>query len=101
MSVREKLKSFKFKTKSTNPTDYIGRTVIIDGKPVMIETIVGNKEKPTFFDINGGLSIGVLRFFCQMNGDRSISEEQFKKHEEMECWVEEKKTKNIAVQDKH
>lgn len=71
---------------------FIGRKVNIDGKTVKIETICGNKITPQFFEINGQYLIGMLRFFAQMNGDKSISEKEFQEFESMEHWVEPKKT---------
>lgn len=78
-----------FKTKA--PPDlrkYIGRNVKIDGKNVIIVSIVGNMIKPAFLEINGEHLIGMLRFFAQMNNDKSITEEEFQAFEEMDMEAE-------------
>ena len=77
----------RFKLKTAAAPDlkkYIGRTLVVEGKKVIIETVVGNFTTPTFLEINGTYLIGMLRFFAQMNHDHSITEEQFKAFEEME-----------------
>jgi hypothetical protein len=67
---------------------FIGRTVLIDGNPVVIKKIVGNIEKPQFFEINDEHLIGMLRFFAQMENDKSIKEETIRAFEEMDFHVE-------------
>jgi hypothetical protein len=72
---------------------YIGRNVTINGLKVKIKKIVGNlgmtlgrapeEMKPCFYEINDEYLIGMLRFHAQMNGDRSITEEQFQEFENM------------------
>jgi hypothetical protein len=80
---------FLFKTKKPpNPSDYLGRTVVIEGKKVLITKIVGNLTKPQFYEINGEHLIGMLRFHAQMLKDDSITEEQFKAFEDMELKAE-------------
>lgn len=81
-------RSFKFKTQVPNTQAYIGRTVQIEGKPVVIKTIVGNIQKPAFYEINGEHLIGMLRFHAQMEGDKSITEAQFQQFENMEMTAE-------------
>ena len=79
------------------PTDYIGRTVVIDGKDVVIETITGNlgrslgrgdKMSPMFYEINGEHLMNMLRFHAQMEGATDITEEQFIAFEQMEIEAE-------------
>jgi hypothetical protein len=87
-------KKFKFKTdKPPNIEKYIGKTVIIDGNPILIKRIVGNITTPAFYEINGEHLIGMLRFHAQMLGDRSITEEQFKAFEQMQYHVEKAQVK--------
>lgn len=62
-------------------------TVVATNK-VKIETIVGNKFKPAYFEINGTHLIGMLRFFAQMTGAKDITEDQFQKFENMEISAE-------------
>jgi hypothetical protein len=85
------LKKFKEKPrllfKTSAPPElhtYVGRMVLIDGKPVKIESIVGNRITPTFYEINGEHLIGMLRFHAQMMGVNDITEDEFKAFEEME-----------------
>lgn len=81
-------KKFVMKTKNIpDISKFIGRTVLIDGAPVVIERIVGSLIKPPFFEINGEHLIGMLRFFAQMEGNKSITEEQFVAFEEIEYHV--------------
>jgi hypothetical protein len=78
---------------------YVGKTVTIEGKPIVIETIVGNIQTPAFFEINGEHLLGMLRFYAQINGDKSITEEQFKAFEEIQYHVEKvpvKKEKEVV-----
>ena len=65
------------KPKDKDYKKYVGKTVIIDGKKIVIERIVGNKFKPAFYEINGKYNIGMLRFHAQMLGDTSITEQEF------------------------
>jgi hypothetical protein len=82
-------KKFKYKTATPpNLKEYVGRKVEIDGKTVVIESIVGNVWKPAFYEINGEHMIGMLRFHAQILGDKSITEEQFKAFEEIDYHVE-------------
>ncbi len=90
--------------KANKPTDlseYIGRTVVVpefadlDGKRtkmgeqrVIIKTICGNRWHRAFFEINGKHRIGMLRFYAQMNKDKSISEDEFHAFEDMTMEVE-------------
>jgi hypothetical protein len=73
-----------FKTAPSCPEDYIGRNVVIDGVIHKIETIKPRFQNPKYFNINGNNPISLLRFFAQMNGDRSITEDQFLKFEAMD-----------------
>ncbi len=85
-----------FKFKKPDPKEYkkyIGKTVLIpqDGEEpisVVVETIVGNRFQPAFYEINGNYRIGMLRFHAQMNKDTSITEEEFKAFEEIQFEVE-------------
>ena len=85
-----------FKAKVPNTQNYIGRTVVIDGKKVKIEKVTGNigmtlgtdKPKPQFYEINDEYLIGMLRFHAQMMGATDITEEQFKAFEEMDFAAE-------------
>lgn len=76
---------------------YVGRRVTIPGHyskenedrwimpfKVKIESVVGNRFKPQFYEINGKYLVGMLRFHAEMLNDKSITEEQFKAFEEME-----------------
>lgn len=84
-----------FKARVPKIEGYVGRTVVIDGKPVKIKRICGNKFKPQFYEINGEHLIGMLRFHAQIEGAKDITEEQFKAFEEMDLSAEkipEKKT---------
>lgn len=72
---------------------YIGKQVLIpragdEPLRVTIETIVGHRFKPAFYEINGQHLIGMLRFHAQMNKDNSITEEEFKQFEEIQFEVE-------------
>lgn len=85
-----------FKTKA--PPDlmkYIGKKVVIDGKKVVIQKIVGNRFKPAFYEINDDHLIGMLRFHAQMLGDDSITEEQFLAFENMEMTAEKIKKEEM------
>jgi hypothetical protein len=85
MSFIDKLKPKRlFKADVPKLKEYIGKKVTIEGRPVVIETIVGNRFKKTFYEINGQHLIGMLRFHAQMEGDKSITEEQFQAFENME-----------------
>ena len=98
MGMFDKLKKFKFKATPPELKDYVGRTVIIGGESVVIETIVGNmgmslrgdKPRPQFYEINGHHLIGMLRFHAQMTGAQDITEEQFQAFEDMEFHAEKK-----------
>lgn len=95
------LRKFKYKTATApNLKSYVGKTVEIDGKPVVIDTIVGNVWKPQFLEINGTHLIGMLRFFAQMNGAMDITEEQFKAFEEMDLHAEKaQKDRDISKKE--
>jgi hypothetical protein len=71
---------------------FIGKTVMIDGKPVVIQTITGNRFKPAFFEINGSHLIGMLRFYAQMTGAKDLTEKDFEDFEAIEFHVEPKKS---------
>jgi hypothetical protein len=83
-----------FKAKVPDLKSFIGRNVTIDGKKIKIHKIVGNvgltlgraakDVKPTFYEINDEYLIGMLRFHAQMEGDTSITEEEFLAFENME-----------------
>lgn len=73
-----------FKTQPSYLEDYIGRTVVIDKVIHKIETIKPRFQNPKYFNINGNNPISALRFFAQMNGDKSITEDQFRKFEAMD-----------------
>ena len=75
------------KPKEKDYKKFVGKTVIIDGKKVVIERIVGNKFKPAFYEINGKYNIGMLRFHAQMLGDTSITEQEFLDFEALEMEV--------------
>ena len=90
-----------FKAKQPNLSEYLGKNVKIreviqlEGKPavlsdknVIIVKIVGNKFKPTFYEINDEYLIGMLRFHAQMTGDKSITEQQFLDFENMDVEAE-------------
>lgn len=73
-----------FKATVPNLQKYIGRKVKMpSGQSIVIQTIVGNRWKPQFYEINGEHLLGMLRFHAQMEKDTSITEEQFKQFEEM------------------
>ncbi len=91
------MKKFKFKTKVPKLHQYIGRRIEIDDKPVVIQTLVGNRFKPTFYEINGEHLIGMLRFHARMEGDHSITEQQFKDFEEMDLHAERMDPKEKKV----
>lgn len=83
---------FLFAAEVPDLEDYIGRTVVIDGKKIKIKTIVGNKgiSNPKliyFYEINGEHLINALRFHAQMLGDKSITEEEFLAFENIEYEV--------------
>jgi hypothetical protein len=84
-----------FKAKVPDLSKYIGRKVSIDGKKIKIETIVGNKAKPAFYEINGEHLIGMLRFHAQMLGDKSITEDQFIAFEKMDHHVEKREKEKV------
>lgn len=65
-----------------------GRMTVISGEWVDIEHICGNRFKQNFYEINGTHLISMLRFHAQMNGDTSITEEQFQAFDEMEMAAE-------------
>lgn len=100
MSFWEKLKKPKplFKAKTPDLKEFIGRTVVIDGKKIEIKTLVGNvgmtlgrrpeKVRPQYYEINDKHLISMLRFHAQMEGATDITEEQFKEFEEMEFFAE-------------
>jgi hypothetical protein len=71
-----------------NLKQYIGRNVVIDGKTIVIETIVGNVWKPAFYEINSDHLIGMLRFHAQMLNDKSITEQEFKDFEDIDYHIE-------------
>lgn len=78
--------------KPTDLNKYVGRRVrLASGQSVDIETIVGNRFKPQFYEINGKHLIGMLRFHAQMTGATDITEKQFREFEEMEHSVEKSK----------
>lgn len=89
MSFLDKMTPKKlFKAKVPTLENFIGRTVMIEGKPIVIQSIVGNRFKQTFYEINGEHLIGMLRFHAQMTGAKDITEEQFKAFEEMDIEAE-------------
>ncbi len=87
-----------FKARTPDLSQYKGRTVFIEGKPVVIDTIVGNRFKPTFYEINGTHLLGMLRLHAQMCGDKSITEEQFKAFEQMEVEAEKLPEKGTLIE---
>lgn len=87
-----------FKAKAPDLTQYVGKTVRIDGKKVRIKSIVGNLTYKTFYEINGEHLIGMLRFHAQMLGDKSITEDQFLAFEQMD--LESEKLPTQAKDDK-
>jgi len=90
-----------FKYEIPELQEYVGRDVIIDGKTIRIEQIVGNvgltlgrapkDQRPQYLEINGKYNISMLRFFAQMEGATDITEDQFKQFEETEFWAEANK----------
>lgn len=82
-----------FKATVPDMKNYVGKTVTIDGKKVVIKTICGNRFKQTFYEINGEHLIGMLRFHAQMTGAKDITEDQFKQFEEMDVEAEKLPTK--------
>ena len=90
MSFLDRMKpKLLFKTdKAPELERYIGKTIAIGGKPVKIETIVGNRFRPQFYEINGEHLIGMLRFHAKMEGAKDITEEQFRAFEEMDIEAE-------------
>lgn len=93
-----KKNKFKFRAKLPDLAKYIGKTVKIDGKDVVIDTLQGNLGKtlgrsvkdirPQYYEINGQYLISMLRFHAQMEGAHDITEEQFKQFEEIEFFSE-------------
>ena len=74
--------------KGHDPSKYVGRTVKIDGKKVVINKIVGNITKPQFYEINNEHLIGMLRLEAQMTGAKDISEEELLAFEAMDMRAE-------------
>lgn len=82
---------------------FVGRTVVINDKPIVIETLRGNlgmslgteKAKPQFYEINGEHLMGMLRFHAQMENDKSITEQQFKDFENIEFEAEKHPDKKM------
>ncbi len=78
-----------FKAKVPELSKFIGRSVLLPtGERITVEKIVGNRFNYTMYEINDTHLIGMLRFHAQMEGDKSITEEQFKAFEEMEMDAE-------------
>lgn len=90
-----------FKAVQPNLKEFIGKSVVIQDvamlegkrtvlseKRVWITHICGNRFKQNFYEINGQHLISMLRFHAQMEGDRSITEDQFIQFEEMEITAE-------------
>jgi hypothetical protein len=96
---RNKNKSFKFKVEVPDLTKFIGKTVIIEGKEVVIKTIVGNMTQKAFYEINSEHLVNMLRFHAQMCGDHSITEQQFVDFENMEMESKEPH-KQPTIRDK-
>lgn len=90
-------KRFKFKAKVPDLLKYIGKTVLIDGKKIVINRIVGNMTKKAFYEINGEYLMNMLRFHAQMEGDKSITEEQFKAFEEIKMDIEQSAPKKTVL----
>lgn len=81
--------SFQFKAVAPDLKKYVGQTITIpDVGRVKIKSIVGNRTRPAFYEINGEHLIGMLRFHAQVIGDKSITEEQFLAFESMEMQSE-------------
>lgn len=90
-------KRSKVMAKVPDLESYIGRTVVIDGKKIKIETVVGNigmtlgrrpeDQRPQYAEINGQYRLSFLRFFAQMEGE-SYSEEEYAAFENMQVWAE-------------
>jgi hypothetical protein len=86
--------------KADKPGDlkqYFGEMVDIPGVgQVRIKSVVPNigmtlghsKPKPHYYEVNGKHLISMLRFHAQMEGDESITEDDFKAFEEMEFHAE-------------
>lgn len=97
-----------FKTQVPDLDKFIGREVKIPGQilPIVIEHICGNvglsvgreKPRPQFYEINGKYLIGMLRFHAQMEGDTSITEQEFEDFENMEFESEKLPTPKTALE---
>lgn len=90
---QQKEQTFGFKAEPRDDLKvYLGKRVIIRGvnnnQPLLIESISICHFKPAFYEINGRHLIGVLRFYAQMNNDKSITEQQFRDFEAMETEAE-------------
>ena len=76
-------KNFK-PIKAIKPKDdlkeFVGKTLMIEGKPVVVETIVGSmiKEFVTQFEVNGEHHITILDAYRQLHGDTSITDDMVK-----------------------
>lgn len=90
-----------FTAKLPDLKKYLGKMVTVNrdtGEQVKIDTIVGNvgmtigrsndEVRPTFYEINGKYLVNMLRFHAEMEGDKSITEEQFQAFENMEFEAE-------------
>lgn len=100
------MKIFKWKKKGSEKFDipetldtFIGKTLILkDGTEVKVETIVGNRWTPNFFEVNGKHLIGMLRAYKQLYKDSSITEDQLTEFEKIEHYVEKVPEKRSALQ---
>lgn len=89
-----------FKASVPNIQKYVGKTIKIDGQKVKIKTICGNRFKQNFYEINGEHLMSMLRFHAQMEGDNSITEDQFLAFEAMEMSAEKIKDRTVPIEVK-
>lgn len=89
------------KTKVTAPNlkKYKGESVLIDGERVFIKSIVGNKTKPGFYEINGKYLINMLRLHAQLENEE-YDDEDYEFFETLECEIEQVKKQDQSVNAK-
>ncbi len=80
----EQTSKYLFKAEQPELNDYLNRYVFIDDEKIQIKHITGNIWFPKYLEINGRYRISMLRFFKQMNNDKSITEEQLQAFEDMD-----------------
>lgn len=104
MGILDKLKDtpkLLFKAKKHDPSKYVGRTVVIEGKKVVIKKIVGNITKPQFYEINGEHLIGMLRLEAQMTAAKDITEDDFLAFEQMDLKAERIMDEQKTIKEVH